>query len=308
MKTIFFSISMHSIWCLAVLFWAACSQQSPSLDRVGQIWKLYHDNPEVVLVVAHRGAHTDVPENSLAGIDKAVELDAHIVELDVQQTKDGVFVVMHDRTLDRTSTGKGEIADHTYAELQAFRLLHKGKRTDHRIPTLEEAVRRAKGRILLDIDFKVHGMQARFDVFDELSRLNAEDLLLFYCYDYTELPVLHAYNPRIKIMPRAYDLAQFREIVESGLTDIVHVDGSFYSPEAVAKTGAVRPGRVGANVLGRSDQQAARQGGVAYRAFFDSMAPVNIVQTDQPQLLINYLAQETGIASVTSADYKTYNE
>ncbi len=304
MKTFFSSIAMRSAWCGAVLLCAACGLPDEPLDRVGEIWELYHDSPEAVLVVAHRGAHADVPENSLASIDKAVEAGVHIVELDIQQTKDGVFVAMHDRVLDRTTTGTGELADYTYAELQSVRLLHQGNPTDYRIPTLEEAVGRAKGRVLLDIDFKVHGLQARFDVFDELTRLDAEDLVLFYCYDYTELPVLHAYNPRIKIMPRAYDLVQFKEIVELGLTDIIHVDGSFYSSEAVEKIVNEKPIRIWANVLGRHDQQAAQHGSGAYRSFFDKLAPVNVVQTDQPHLLTEYLAQETDRALVTSASYK----
>lgn len=283
-----------------LLLGMACSQHPEPLDRTEEIWALYRENPETVLVVAHRGAHGDVPENSLAAIDRAVEIGAHFVEVDVRQTKDGVFVIMHDLTLDRTTTGTGEVAEHTYAELQALRLLHNGKPTAHTIPKLEEALQHAKGRILLDIDFKVHGLQARFDAFDEIERVDAEGSVLFFCYDHTELPVLHAYNPRIKIMPRAYDLAQLKAIVESGLTDIVHVDGSYYNDEAVAKIIADKPIRVWANVLGRHDREAVRQGPSAYRSFFKTMEHVNVVQTDYPQLVSEFLMRSAELAFTAS--------
>lgn len=300
MKRSFTTFTQVLGFCVAAVLSIGCGQHAEPLDRAGQIWALYHGSPETVLVVAHRGAHRDVPENSLAAVDRAIEMGAHFVEVDVRQTKDGVFVVMHDRTLDRTTTGRGEVAEHTYAELQSLRLLHNGKPTEHTIPTMEEVLRYAKGRILVDIDFKAHGLQARFDAFDEIQRLDAEGSVVFFCYDYTELPVLHAYNPRIKIMPRAYDLVQLKHIVESGLTDIVHVDGSYYNDEAITKLIGDKPIRVWANVLGKHDQEAARLGASAYRSFFRNMALVNVVQTDHPHLLSEFLERAAEVAMTES--------
>src|SRR5690554_1673670 len=132
MKMYFANNGKPYVWCL--LLCLACGPSTEPRDRLGQIWEIYYHHPETVLVVAHRGAHTEVPENSLASIDKAVEAGAHIVELDVRRTQDGVFVIMHDRTLDRTTTGSGEVANHTYAELQSLRLLYHGDPTEHPIP------------------------------------------------------------------------------------------------------------------------------------------------------------------------------
>ena len=72
------------------------------------------------LVWAHRGASGYCPENTLAAFQKAVELCADGIELDVQMTRDGELVVCHDETIDRTSNGSGWIKNKTLAELKAL--------------------------------------------------------------------------------------------------------------------------------------------------------------------------------------------
>ena len=66
-----------------------------------------------VLVVAHRGDWRNFPENSLEGIENAIKMGVDIVELDVQRTQDGVLILMHDETLNRTTTGKGKVSEVT---------------------------------------------------------------------------------------------------------------------------------------------------------------------------------------------------
>lgn len=70
-------------------------------------------------VIGHRGASGTRPENTLVSFRRAVELGAHMVELDAQLTADGHVVVLHDDTLDRTTTGLGPLAARTLAEVQA---------------------------------------------------------------------------------------------------------------------------------------------------------------------------------------------
>ena len=71
------------------------------------------------LVWAHRGASGYAPENTLAAFQKAVDLGADGVELDIQLTKDEQIVVIHDETIDRTSDGKGWVKDNTLEEVRA---------------------------------------------------------------------------------------------------------------------------------------------------------------------------------------------
>ncbi|MGB3566484.1 MAG: glycerophosphodiester phosphodiesterase family protein, partial [Priestia megaterium] len=63
--------------------------------------------------IAHRGASAYAPENTMAAFHQALEMNADYIELDVQQSKDGVLVIMHDRTVDRTTNGSGHVRELT---------------------------------------------------------------------------------------------------------------------------------------------------------------------------------------------------
>lgn len=116
--------------------------------------KNLHDNEsKYIFVIAHRGDWRNAPENSLQSIEKAIAMKVDMIELDIQPTKDGSFICMHDETLDRTSTGKGPIKDYTTEELKKFVLRSgNGIKTRQPIPTLKEALNVCKGRILVNID------------------------------------------------------------------------------------------------------------------------------------------------------------
>ncbi len=107
------------------------------------------------LVVAHRGASYYAPENTLAAFHKAFLLGAGAIEVDARLTADGVVVLFHDLTLERTSTGSGAVKDHTLAQLRqldAGGWFHESFR-GQRIPTLDEALALAAqygGRVIID--------------------------------------------------------------------------------------------------------------------------------------------------------------
>ena len=76
--------------------------------------------PAPLLVIAHRGDSAHRPENTLAAIAGALELGVSAVEIDVQLTRDGRVVVMHDPTLDRTTSGRGDVRQLSLAEIRAL--------------------------------------------------------------------------------------------------------------------------------------------------------------------------------------------
>lgn len=115
-----------------------------------------------VMVVAHRGGGLAqgaklFPENSIAAVRNAIDLGAEMVELDIQKSRDGVFVVFHDSWLDRTSTCKGELAKRTLAELKECRLVIEGtgEATGEAVPTLAEMLAVTRDRIFVNIDNKL---------------------------------------------------------------------------------------------------------------------------------------------------------
>ena len=97
--------------------------------------------PPVTLLAAHRGGALLWPENSLLAFRNSVALGADFIEFDVHLSKDGELVVIHDPTLDRTTSGSGPVKGRTAAELKALRLKDKtGALTDESVPTLDEVV------------------------------------------------------------------------------------------------------------------------------------------------------------------------
>jgi len=106
-----------------------------------------------VLRIGHRGAAGYAPENTLASIEKAISLGLDLVELDVHQTRDGHLVILHDERVDRTTNGTGLASE---MPLMALRKLNAG--AGQRIPTLEEVLQTANGRIGLVLELKGGGL------------------------------------------------------------------------------------------------------------------------------------------------------
>lgn len=107
-----------------------------------------------VMVTAHRGDWRNAPENSLHAFEYAAAMGVDIVELDLNQTKDSVLVIMHDQTIDRTTNGKGKPADYTLAEIRKFGLRNGlGRVTRNTIPTFKEVMLALKGKpVMVNLD------------------------------------------------------------------------------------------------------------------------------------------------------------
>lgn len=137
---------------------AAESHTDAILDRLRNAnqWR------DHVMVVGHRGGVRENsivvrPENSLEAIRSAIRMGLEMVELDVEKTADGVYVVHHDSWLDRTTTCSGRLAERTYPSLDKCRLRRGdlGPATEEHVPTLRQALEVARGRVLVNIDNKL---------------------------------------------------------------------------------------------------------------------------------------------------------
>ena len=143
---------------LALVVLAGCSGEArqsaaPENRAEGLRARLLAGDTTAVFVVAHRGDWRYAPENSVAAIEHSIAVGVDVVELDLQLTRDSVLIVMHDATLNRTTTGKGRVADWTLDSIRMLKLKNGcGIRTKHTVPTLEEALLAAKGRVLVNLD------------------------------------------------------------------------------------------------------------------------------------------------------------
>jgi len=138
------------------------------------------DPSHTTLVIAHRGNSGTAPENTLASISEALDIGAPIVECDIQLTADGVAVLMHNDTVDRTTDGSGAIAEMTLADLDG---LDAGSWKDaayagEAVPTLEDALALANGRGRLYLDVKAEGAaEAIVDAATSVG-VSAEDVVI----------------------------------------------------------------------------------------------------------------------------------
>lgn len=106
-----------------------------------------------VLVASHRSDWRNHPENSIPAMKSAIAMGVDIIEIDLAMTKDSVLVICHDRTLDRTTSGKGKVSDWTYDSISNL-TLRSGHacRTDIKMPTLREALEVCKDKVVVNID------------------------------------------------------------------------------------------------------------------------------------------------------------
>ena len=108
------------------------------------------------IISGHRGGmEKGFPENSIEAFENTLRYTPAFYEVDPRLTKDSVAVLMHDATLERTTTGTGKVSDYTYEELKQFRLKDaQGNVTPYRIPTLVEAIEWSRGKTVLNLDKK----------------------------------------------------------------------------------------------------------------------------------------------------------
>jgi glycerophosphoryl diester phosphodiesterase len=152
-----------ALFCgLAVLSIPAIAAETTRTQQILERFGNANHWRDHVMVVAHRGGGLAAgkslyPENSLAALAASIALGAEMAELDVQKTKDGVYVVLHDTWLDRTTTCRGELIERTLAELKDCRLVIEGTgiATGEGIPTLREILEFTRDRILVNIDNKL---------------------------------------------------------------------------------------------------------------------------------------------------------
>ena len=267
------------------LFFLAFTGTEPS-GNIELILEKFHDaHSDYVMVAAHRASHKDHPENSISAIKHAIELGVDIVELDVKTTADGIPVLMHDGTIDRTSNGSGKVEDYTLSELLTFRLkLPDGTVTDETIPTFEEALKVIHGNIMVDIDLKTDNVEP---IVETVKRTGTNAHVFYFDNDYDLLNVILELDERSMLMPRAYSYEMADSALHLFSPRVVHIDPSFYTPEV---TELIRNGnaRIWINALGIPDAMI-RKGDVDEAMNRLLQYNANIIQTDEPELLIKYL-------------------
>ncbi|WGM31374.1 glycerophosphodiester phosphodiesterase family protein [Brevundimonas sp. NIBR11] len=257
-----------------------------------------------VAISAHRAQSADdQAENSIGAIEATGRaIPGAILEIDAVLTSDGRLVLMHDETLDRTSTGSGKVSDRTFAEVRAARLeATNGAVTSEPPPTLREALDAAgRVRAIASIDLKPADEAATLTlaraVIAEVRAANAQDRVILITYSPETARAVAAMAPEM--------------MISAGLNDVAGLEG-LNAPQILAWTGTreVRPalwrslaeagveaqfGTLGAPGRRLDDQYAADGDPSEYRDLFDQGALV--IATDTPLAVKSVLAAQVAAA------------
>ncbi len=281
----------------ALLLVASSSMAENRAKRI--MGELLNPKSNKVLVASHRSDWRNHPENSIPAMKSAIEMGVDIIEIDLQMTKDSVLVICHDRTLDRTTSGKGKVSEWTYDSISHLTLKSgHGCQTQIKMPTLREALAVCKDKVVVNID-------KGYDYFDKVLEITDE-------MGVTDQMIIKGNKPLKKAMKKINGRMIYFPIVDytkknaqkladdylaSGYVPVAfEVVWPEYTPEVrntlkkMHKTGA----RLWVNALWASHNgglcdDAAMYGNPAeiYGKLLETGA--TLVQSDRPQLLLEYL-------------------
>ncbi|WP_321491233.1 glycerophosphodiester phosphodiesterase family protein [uncultured Hyphomonas sp.] len=172
---------------------------------------------DAILISAHRGGPVPgYPENALETFQHTVTEIPALLEIDVQKSADGVMILMHDDTLERTSTGGGEASRLTLAELQAFTLEdNDGSATAFRIPTLDAVLDWSEGRAMLALDRK--GTTTYQDLVEAVAEHDAFGRVMFATYSLEDAALVSGLSSKAMIVTPIEKIEDLQTLRVSGV-------------------------------------------------------------------------------------------
>lgn len=273
-----------------------------SQNRAEQIRKaLLERDTTKVFVASHRGDWRNYPENSIEGINSAIDMGADIIEIDLQRTKDGVLLLMHDAKLDRTTTGKGKVAERTWDEISKLNLRAGHHiRTAQKVPTLEEVLLATKGRAMLNLDkadryfdqvyelCKKTGTERQIIMKGKLPAKEVKQKYGAYLDEILYMPIV-----QLDSVAAMKNIDEFIEVLNPTAFELLYVKDTNERP------GQLRQSLNGKalrwyNTLwdtmagGHDDDATLKDVNNGWGYLIDKLG-ANIIQTDRPAMMIEYL-------------------
>lgn len=170
-----------------------------------------------IVVAAHRGGPTrDYPENAIETFERTLKAATPVLEVDIAETRDGVLFLMHDESLERTTTGEGLVETLTWPEIEVLNLETYSSETDYRPPTLAAALDWAKrSHAVLELDRKAStSLDAVVDAVEAADALNN---VILITYTDEQAVAAHKRNPELMITATIESLAQLDALAARGV-------------------------------------------------------------------------------------------
>ncbi len=236
------------------------------------------------MVSVHRGGGElkGLPENCLESFDYISKKMSCLIECDIEMTKDSVMVLMHDKSLDRTSTGRDLVVSNTFETVKQLKLKDNfGNITDFKIPTLENTLKWGKNKVIFTLDVKKTTPFKK--VVEMVDKLNAENYALIITYNANEAMEVYKLNPNLLISVSVMQVSDYERLHDSGIPDknMVAFIGT-REPKTELIDFLHKKGIMCIlGVLGNLDKKAAARGDEYYKTFIDQ--GVDILATDRPE-------------------------
>ena len=293
---------------ISIFVFTSCSLgKQEQQTRVEKILAEINDpKSDYIVVASHRGDWRNYPENSIPAIESVIRMGVDIMELDVKMTKDSVLILMHDKTIDRMTNGKGRVCDITYDSLMTFnmRRAHNIVTDTLKVPTLREALLCCKDRILVNVDHAYPYYEQIVKLTEELGvagqvLMKSKSSIDKVNEDTQKYGSRMLYMPVIDVnKPRGKKL--FAEYLDKGVVPMAFELCWQYPGEEIdecMKQVRQMGSKIWVNTiwaslcggLGNDDDAAlaAKSPADVYDQYIDM--GVSMIQTDRPEMLLNYL-------------------
>lgn len=233
------------------------------------------------LVSAHRGGPTTgFPENAIETFENSYRNQPLIIECDVRMTSDSALVLLHDETLDRTTTGSGKVADWDVIDLKDLYLKDPdGKATRYHIPTLDEALQWGAGKVVFTIDVK-RGVPYAL-VIDAIRRNDAEAYNVVITYNADQAATVHQLAPDLMISASIRSREDLLRLNDRSIPDnrLVAFVGTASVAPSVYRLLHDHGILCVLGTIGNIDKQAAARGDTVYTRMVENGA--DILATDR---------------------------
>ena len=251
-------------------------------SKLIEVFKISNHNYPNISV--HRGGKglLNYPENCLETIQYINDSISAIYEVDIAQTKDGKLVLMHDNSIDRTTSGSGLVSNMTYKELQRFNLLDEfGNETNFKIPLFEDVLKWCKqNNVILTIDLKRSVSQKT--VVKAIREAKAEDISIIITYDIDQAKTAYDLAPDLLLSVSARNNDEFDRLLKTNIptNNMLAFTGTRLSEPSLYKRLHEKNIVCMLGTLGNLDGQAKARGDKLYQVWKN--IGVDVIATDSP--------------------------
>lgn len=247
---------------------------------------LFHGNQHQFVAIAHRGDHTNAPENTLAAFQNAINVEADFVEIDLRTTKDNQLIIMHNENIEHMTGKNALVSDLLFDSLIAIKIREE-KHSEwgfHAIPTFREVLKLCKGKINIYLDFKAANVA---ETFKQILEEGMENHVVVYINEPGQLNDWETIAPDMPLMislPKEVKTKkEMFQLLDDINIDILDGNYSEYNSETVAAAKEK-------NIPIWADIQSKDEGPENWKVAL--ALGLSGLQTDHPKALIDYLVKK----------------